>query len=139
VRPVVANVTGPPTVIPPVDPVLPNTSVEAVMLSRSVWLSANPPVAPSVIAVDGVNGTNVTVWPDALTAPLTLMLSVSLPKTRFERIDGVARQGSDILFDLVGSKIMTVYVAEIKGRGIACVYQKSDSAILVMKSAEDRL
>src|SRR5262249_7033954 len=74
--PVVANVTGPPTVIPPVDPVLPNTSVEAVMLSRSVWLSANPPVAPSVIAVDDVNGTNVTVWPDALTGPLTLMLSV---------------------------------------------------------------
>src|SRR5262245_43264194 len=76
VSPVVANVTGPPTVIPPVDPVLPNTSVEAVMLSSSVWLSANPPVAPSVIAVDDVNGTNVTVWPDALTGPLTLMLSV---------------------------------------------------------------
>src|SRR5256886_17344536 len=35
----------------------------------------------------------------------------------------VARQGSD----LVGSKIMTVYVAEIKGRGIAAFHADNGS------------
>src|SRR5262249_14808784 len=59
--PVVANVTRPPTVMPPVDPVLPKTSVDAVMLSSEVWLRANPPAALSVIAVVDVKGTNVTV------------------------------------------------------------------------------
>src|SRR6266404_2485543 len=49
-------------------------------------------------------------------------------RTRFERIDGVARQESDMLFDLVGSKIMTVYVAEIKGRGIAGFHANGSDA-----------
>jgi hypothetical protein len=32
-----------------------------------------------------------------------------------------------MLFDLVGSKIMTVYVAEIKGRGIAAFHADNGS------------